>query len=61
MDQNLDMINGTEPRDALSKKLSDSFIDVGRKFSAIIAQEFALQNITSLRLSSNSLSKLLFP
>lgn len=55
------LINGTEPRDTLYKKVSDSFIGLDRKFTAIIAQEFALQNITSLRLSSNSLSKFLLP
>lgn len=51
----------TGPRDILSKIASDSFVDVGSKlpeqFSVIIAQRLALQNITSLRLSSGSLSK----
>lgn len=37
MGQNPGMIKGTEPRDALSKKASDSFTDVDRKFTAIIA------------------------
>lgn len=63
--QKIDMSAGTGPRDTLSKVASDSFIDVGSKFpvqfTMIMAQGLALQNITSLRLSSISLSKLLLP
>lgn len=52
--QKTDMAAGTGPRDTLSKIASDSFIDVGgkfpEKFTVIIAQGLALQNITSVRL-----------
>lgn len=61
--QKPDMTTGTGPRDTLSKIASDSFIEVGSKFpekcTVIIAQGLEMQTITSFRLHSIGLSKLL--